>query len=148
MLLAQALACRAVALTLLGASAWRGGHPTGLRISSGLVHGRRCRLGRRGAKLRRRAGITLNLGRRGGDGRLIGCLVRGRSHLGIGPFQLLDPPIERFQVQEVVARGIGRDRTAVQGGLFRLGMAFGDRLADDRRVPLRQKTTQPVAEFV
>ena len=27
-------------------------------------------------------------------------------------------------------------------------MAFGDRLADDRRVPLRQKTTQPVAEFV
>src|SRR5271157_3924940 len=27
-------------------------------------------------------------------------------------------------------------------------MALGDRLADDRRVPLRQKTTQPVAEFV
>ena len=30
---------RAVALTLLGASAWRGGHPTGLSIRSGLVHG-------------------------------------------------------------------------------------------------------------
>jgi hypothetical protein len=27
-------------------------------------------------------------------------------------------------------------------------MAFRDRLADDRRVPLRQKRTEPVAEFV
>src|SRR6516165_12333313 len=43
---------------------------------------------------------------------------------------------------------MGRDRSAVQTGLRRVGVAFGDRLAVDRGVPLQKKRTEPVAEFV
>ena len=52
------------------------------------------------------SGHLERLARRGGIAGKItahGATIRGRSHIGIDPFQLLDPPIELFQVQEVVA---------------------------------------------